>query len=69
VDCERLTRSVIGLTIIGLAWWRSFGDIPSIPVAFFTLILLMRFETKSSVIGWKSSFEIDSYSYLLYLLM
>ena len=47
--------------------WRSLGDIPSIPLAFFTLILLMRFDTKSSVIGWKSSLDIDSYSYLLFI--
>ena len=65
VDSEKLTRSVIGLTII--AWWRSFDDIPYIPVAFFTLIILMRFDTKSLVIGWKSSFDIDSYSYLLFI--
>jgi hypothetical protein len=47
------TISVSGLTIIGFAKWSSLGEVPSIPVAFFTFILLIRFSTKSGFIEEK----------------
>jgi uncharacterized protein YmfQ (DUF2313 family) len=50
---DKFTISVSGLTIIGLAKWSSYGEMPSIPVAFFTFILLIRFSTKSGFIEEK----------------
>jgi hypothetical protein len=49
VDIDKFTISVSGLTIIGFAKWSSLGEMPSIPVAFFTFILLIRFSIKSGV--------------------
>jgi hypothetical protein len=42
---------VIGFTITGLAIFIIFTDTPSKPVALFTLILLICFSTKSSLIS------------------
>jgi hypothetical protein len=47
---DKFIISVSGLTIIGPAKWSSYGEMPSIPVAFFTFILLIRFSTKSGFI-------------------
>jgi hypothetical protein len=43
----RFTIFVKGFVITGLAKCKSFGEIPSIPVAFFALILLIRLPTNS----------------------
>jgi hypothetical protein len=42
VDIDKFTISVSGLTIIGFAKWSSLGEMPSMPVAFFTFILLIQ---------------------------
>jgi hypothetical protein len=44
--CRRQRNYVSGLTIIGFTKWSSLGEIPSIPVAFFTFILLILFYDK-----------------------
>jgi hypothetical protein len=44
---DNVAKNIGGLTIIGFAKWSSLGEMPSIPVAFFTFILLIRFSTKS----------------------
>ena len=56
-----------GLTIIGFAKWSSLGEIPSIPVVFFTFILLMRFSTKSGFIEEKEKLFSSNSGWLFFI--
>jgi hypothetical protein len=66
-DIDKFTISVSGLTIIGFAKWSSLGEIPSIPVAFFTFILLIRFSTKSGFIEEKEKLFSSNSGWLFFI--